>query len=288
MVCDENVKGRPGSGEAGYEYCGIAELVQALTKMTAISGNAEAAEIAESMTFNAGQGARLPVLTALSYISHDNRIKALPAAKHHRPAYAAFHNAAACCTLNGGRLLPYYIEAMWLRGDDGLSANLYGPCTVDTEVDGVALTLREETNYPFEDSIRISVDPTKPIKKLQAEAESKETYLKRGPLVYALPIKHDMKESQKETGLNRESGFHLYEITAADPTGWDYTLPANATFESVTEGGDPLHPFADTPIKLKGVLQSATGDSVEGHPCPNRQHDSAPNDLSPKLTSIKT
>ncbi|ARN57644.1 beta-L-arabinofuranosidase domain-containing protein [Sedimentisphaera salicampi] len=78
MVCAENVKGSPGTADAGYEYCGIAELVQSLTKLTALTGKAEVAQIAEEMTLNAGQGARLPVLKGVSYLSTDNRIAASP------------------------------------------------------------------------------------------------------------------------------------------------------------------------------------------------------------------
>lgn len=314
MVCDENVKGQPGSGRAGYEYCGIAELVQALTKITAINGSPDAAEMAESMTLNAGQGSRFPVLTALSYITHDNRKDALPdESKQHRPAYAAFHNAAACCTLNGGRLLPYYIEGMWTREKKSLTAQLYGPHTVDTQIDGVALHIEADTHYPFEDSIRIAVDPAKPlnttlrfripkdaadvkvtgvagaetkegyvlidrtwkkgdaftltfdfpIKKRREVADSKEVYLKRGPLVYALPIEHDKKVSDKKSGLNRESGFNLYEITAKDLTGWDYLMPEELGFAPVREGGDKLHPFAEPPIKLRGSMLTASGEPVE-------------------------
>ncbi len=312
MVCAENVKENPGSGDAGYEYCGIAELVQALTKLTAINGSAEAAEIAESMTLNAGQGARFPVLTALSYVSYDNRIDALPEKKNDRHAYSAFHNAAACCTLNGGRLLPYYIEGMWTRGDASLTAQLYGPCSVNTEVRGVALGLREVTNYPFEDAIRFEVNPAKPlplmlrfripkdaadvkvsgvngvskkdgyviinriwkqgdaftltfdfpVKKLHEVADSKQAYLKRGPLVYALPIEHEMKVSEDQRGINPESGYYKYEITGKNRIGWDYFMPSDDVFKPVVEGGDPQHPFADTPIKLKGTMLDSEGNPV--------------------------
>jgi len=313
MVCDENVKGRPGSGDTGYEYCGVAELVQSLGKVLAITGNPEAIELAETMALNAGQGARLPVMTALAYVSTDNRIEALSEKHQGRLAYAAYHKAAACCTLNGGRMMPYYVAAMWTRSANNLTAQLYGPCTVKTEVGGVAVKLREETSYPFEDTIRISVDPAKPlpmklsfripkdaadvqvtgiagaekkngcvviertwrpgdtfaltfdfpVKNLRSVANAKERYLKRGPLVYALPLKLEIKASEKESGINPGTGFHLYEITAKDHVGWMYTLPEKTLFSVIRKQGDPLHPFADSPIRLKGTLQSETGEAVE-------------------------
>jgi hypothetical protein len=289
--------------------------VQALTKIPAINGSAEAAEMAETMMFNAGQGARLPVLTALSYVSTDNRIDALWHGENDRYMYAAMHHTA-CCVLNGGRLLPYYIEGMWTKQPHGLTAQLYGPCIVNTVMDGVALRLEADTDYPFEDAVRFTVNPDQPlslklrfripkdtsdvrvngiggaekidgyvvieriwkkgdtftldfdfpVKKLHEVANSKEVYLKRGPLVYALPIEHDMKVNTKEIeveGPNPGCGFHMYEVTAKDKTGWDYRMPADPQFKPVVEGGDLLHPFADTPVTLKGQLLDPEGRLVD-------------------------
>jgi hypothetical protein len=315
MVCSERVNGKAGSGNAGYEYCGISELIQTLTKIPAIDGTAKAAELAETMMFNAGQGARLPVLTALSYVTTDNRIDAVWDGENDRYMYAGMHHTA-CCVLNGGRLLPYYIEGMWTKQPNGLTAQLYGPCTMNTVVDDVALRIKAETHYPFEDSIRFTVDPDQPLSlklrfripkdasdvrvngiggaekkdgyvviertwekgdaftlnfdfpviKLHEVADSKEMYLKRGPLVYALPIEYDMKVTGKEIeveGPNPGCGFHMYEVTAKDKTGWDYRMSADAEFKPVAEGGDPLHPFVDTPIKLKGQLLDSKGKYVD-------------------------
>lgn len=325
MVCAENVKKQAGSGSLGYEYCGIAENVQALTKLIAITGDAEVAELAESMTFNAGQGARFPVLTALSYVSSDNRIVADPRERGQRESFSAFHRAAACCVLNGGRLLPYYIEGMWTKGEHNLTAQLYGPSTLNTVIDGVKFNLNQETNYPFEDKIKFTVNPAQPlryvlrfripadaadvtvrgikgavkkggyividrtwkkgdsftltfdfpVKKMQEIAESKETYFKRGPLVYALSLDYrkeifdatknpelDKNGKPIKSVINPESGFHLYEIFATDSIGWDYKLSSNAEFLPVFKKGDVLHPFANSPLELKGKLVNSEGKSV--------------------------
>jgi hypothetical protein len=318
MVCDEDVEEQPGSGAAAYEYCGIAEGVQSLTKLKAIQGDSEAMEMVETMTLNAGQGARFPVLTATAYLAHDNQFEALSEKNEQRFAYGAFHTAAACCSLNAGRLMPYYVGAMWMREPNGLTAELYGPCRVRTVIDGTAVTLREETNYPFEDSIRFHVDADRPvdfslrlripveaagvelagleaserkggylvirrewkngdsfaldfdfpIRTLRETAESGEYYLKRGALVFSLPLEHRKKISPPPTefrgnGIHPESGFHLYEITASEPTGWDYRMPPEPAFTLVSGSGDPLHPYANSPTHLHGHLLDASGNRVE-------------------------
>ena len=66
-----------------------------------------------------------------------------------------------CCVGNVNRLIPFYVTEMWLATPDGgLAAALYGPCEVTARVGsqtGVKLVC--ETAYPFEEEIRMRVDP---------------------------------------------------------------------------------------------------------------------------------
>ncbi len=164
MRCDEWVKGRKGTADERYEYCGIAEMISPLNKMIAFSGDFNLADKIETMTFNAGQGARLPVLKALSYLTSDNRIKINHKEIGHRESYDASHRAASCCVLSGGRLMPYYVEGMWMRDieNEGLVATLYGPCEVKTTVNNVKVHVKEQTNYPFSEKVEFNVNPEKP------------------------------------------------------------------------------------------------------------------------------
>ena len=53
---------------------------------------------------------------------------------------------------------------MWMAtGDKGLAATLYGPCTVSAMVGAeVPVKLTCQTAYPFEETIRVAVDPEQP------------------------------------------------------------------------------------------------------------------------------
>ncbi len=316
MVCDENVKGNPGSSKAAYEYCGIAEMVQSLTKIVALTGNPEAADIAESMTLNAGQGVRLPVLTALAYLSFDNRIDSLTESPGQCHAYSVLHAAAACCALNGGRLLPYYVEGMWMRSDEGLVAQLYGPCTIETTINDVPVRIEEDTSYPFSNRLKITVTPERPVafplsfrippgavdatlsgisetrregaylviertwqsgdsfelvfdfpvRRLKQVADA-EMYIKRGPLVYALPFEHEMSIASPTdpaawNAIQPDCGFHAYDSVAIDSNGWDYCFMEEEAFTPLSADGDMLHPWADPPLKLKGQMSTAQGKPV--------------------------
>jgi DUF1680 family protein len=47
---------------------------------------------------------------------------------------------------------------MWLQQKDGLTASLFGPCVVNTTINGKKISIREETAYPDSQSIRFIVD----------------------------------------------------------------------------------------------------------------------------------
>lgn len=165
MRCDEWVKGRKGTADEQYEYCGIAEMISPMNKMIAFKGDFNLADKIETMVFNAGQGSRFPVLKALSYLTSDNRIKINHTEIGHRETYDASHRAASCCVLNGGRLMPYYVEGMWMKDieNDGLVATLYGPCEVNTTVKNVNVHIEEKTNYPFSEEVKFIVNTEKPV-----------------------------------------------------------------------------------------------------------------------------
>ena len=166
MRCDEWIKGREGTADERYEYCGITEMISPLNKMISFTGNLNLANRIETMAFNGGQGARFPVLSAVSYLTSDNRIRIKQFELLKRESYDAAHNAAACCALNAGRLMPYYVEGMWMKtpGDDGIVAVLFGPCKVKTNIHNIAVEITEETDYPFSDEIIFTVNPSKPLK----------------------------------------------------------------------------------------------------------------------------
>lgn len=165
LVSYENVNGESGTADALYEYCCITEMAISLIRVAQFNGDIGAADLVEQMTLNAGQAARMPVLKACSYLTRDNRTTINRFGRLGREGYSASHFAAACCTLNAGRLMPHYISGMWMRKSrpDGLAAMLYGPCELETSISGVKVNIREETAYPFSDRIVFHVDPETPI-----------------------------------------------------------------------------------------------------------------------------
>lgn len=172
VIGDEGMHGHP-LPDIGYEYCTLTELLFSLTSALQKTACPFIGDWIERLAFNAAQGARFPDGTGLAYLSIDNRTSALNDRadsyshlheKHGRFKYSPTHeDVACCCNPNSVRLLPHYISRMWMRHERGVAALTYGPCVLKTKIQDVDVTISEETNYPFEDSVRFTVSPLQPM-----------------------------------------------------------------------------------------------------------------------------
>ncbi len=106
---------------------------------------------------------RFPDGKANAYYAKDSQWEAVfdPA----RPAtfryqYAALH-AIGCCNLNSHRVLPTYVENMWMRSADGrtLVAALHGASEVTATVAGCRVRVVARTDYPFGHRVEYKVTP---------------------------------------------------------------------------------------------------------------------------------
>ena len=174
-IGDENIGGRMAeASETGYEYCSIHELLDSYTHLLQKTGQARWGDRIEWLLFNAGQGARHPQESAIAYLKTDNSFSMSgplhpadpvdPKFPQTRYKYSPVHqDVAVCCVPNAGRIYPYYVKSMWLRTPQGLLAALYGACQLVTEIDGAAVSISEQTDYPFEHEITFSIDVSKPV-----------------------------------------------------------------------------------------------------------------------------
>ena len=174
VIGDESLHGLPGPG-AGYEYCTLTELTFSLARLAQHRADPALADWMERVAFNAAQGAREADGHALAYLCTDTRLDALAtrpdsysllSGRHGRFKLSPTHDdVACCCNPNATRLLPHYVAAMWMRCPDepGLVALAYGPSELRTEVDGRAVVIIQDTAYPFEDEIRLTIEVGAPL-----------------------------------------------------------------------------------------------------------------------------
>ncbi|NQZ78847.1 MAG: glycoside hydrolase family 127 protein [Ekhidna sp.] len=152
------------------EYCTMVELRNSLTSLLQKTGDIQYADHAEKLTYNAMMGFRNPEGTAITYGKHDNAY--VLDGKHHefekvnldpRYKYSPTHSdPAVCCVPNYTRNYTYFLDNMWMRKGNGLASVLYGPSELKIEIDGINVTIEQETNYPFQDEIRFRVQADQP------------------------------------------------------------------------------------------------------------------------------
>ena len=166
----EEIRAEGQTPDMPYEYCSTFYLLHSLTWAMQKTGQVRYGDMFERTLFNAAQGARFANGKALTYYSADERLwvrQRPPEGKgNHRYIYtAAFY--PSCCHDSGARVYPYTISAMWMRSRDsdgeGLAATLYGPCRVETKINGAEVSIVEKTGYPFSYDIEFSIETSREV-----------------------------------------------------------------------------------------------------------------------------
>ena len=144
--------------------------------MLMASGDAHWADRIEQMTFNALPGVVTKDFKQLQYFSSPNQILCSSTACGHiamtRMSYRAAHETP-CCSGNVNRAMPNYVSRMWMRMNGGLAATLFGPSEIKTEINGQKLSIVQETDYPFRDTISFEVKTEKPVELSACPADSR-------------------------------------------------------------------------------------------------------------------
>src|SRR4051812_3156257 len=168
---DENARDRYTGPRQMIETCGIVEEMLSDELLIAITGETKWAERCEDVAFNSLPAAFTADMKGLRYLTGPN----MPQSDHASKAPGIQNGGDMCgmnpfghrcCQHNGGHGWPYFARHLWYAtAGVGLAAYIYAPCTVTAKVvGGVAVTIEEETRYPFDESIEFSVMPAKPVK----------------------------------------------------------------------------------------------------------------------------
>lgn len=150
-----------------HETCDITDWSWSLGYLLMAGGDAHWADLIERATFNALPGVVTKDFKQLQYFSSANQVLASSTACSRlamtRMSYRAAHETP-CCSGNVSRAMPNYVTRMWMRMKDGLAATLFGPSEIKTTVNGQEVTIVEETDYPFRDTISFEVKTSKAVK----------------------------------------------------------------------------------------------------------------------------
>ncbi len=166
---DENCRPAYRDPRQGFETCGMVEFMHSFEMLTRITGEPLWADRCEEVAINSLPAAMTPDLKALHYLTGANMVQLdrdnkAPGIQNGGTMLSYSPGGVyRCCQHNHGMGWPYYAEELWLAtADDGLCASLYAASEVTAKVgDGSEVKIREETDYPFSDTISLKISTAK-------------------------------------------------------------------------------------------------------------------------------
>jgi len=167
---DENARKGKTDPRQAAESCAIAEMMYSHELLLEYSGDPKWADKAEDVAFNWMPVTMTPNLKAIRYLQAGNMAisdspSKSPGVENGGPMFLMDPNDHRCCQHNVGMGWPYFTEHLWFATDgNGLAATILAPSVVTAKVgDGTQVTIHEETDYPFSETIRFKVKPDKSV-----------------------------------------------------------------------------------------------------------------------------
>ncbi len=144
----------------GSELCSAVELMFSLEEMLQITGDTRFANHLERIAFNA-----LPAQISDDFKSHQyfQQANQVLISREDRNFDLSYHGTAQCmgfltgypcCLCNLHQGWPKFTSNLWYTNKDGgLTAMIYAPCRVRTEIKGCIVEIEEKTFYPMDEAV---------------------------------------------------------------------------------------------------------------------------------------
>jgi len=164
---------RPGYGDPrqAIEACGVVEMMRSEIVLLRITGDLTWADRCENAAFNSLPATMTADLKALRYLTSPNQVNS--DARSKEPGLANGGRMQVmdphdhrCCQHNIGMGWPYFADHLWMAAPgNGLAAVFYAACEVRAKVgDGAAVTITEDTAYPFDGTVDLAVACDAPVR----------------------------------------------------------------------------------------------------------------------------
>lgn len=163
-----------GNPNKGSELCTAVEMMFSLENMLRITGDLAWADHLERVAYNALPTQATDDYTARQYYQQVNQIECT---RNTHRTFSTPHDDTdvvfglltgyPCCTTNMHQAWPKFTQNLWYAtDDDGLAALVFAPCSVTATVaDGVKVEIKEDTFYPFDETVKMTVNfPDKKVK----------------------------------------------------------------------------------------------------------------------------
>jgi len=148
----------------GTELCAVVECMYSLEVLLSVLGEARLGDRLERIAFNALPATFSPDMWAHQY---DQQVNQVECSIRENRVWTTNGTEAnifgvdpnyGCCTANLSQGWPKFAAHLWMRpAEGGLAAVAYAPSRVETQIEGVPVTVALETDYPFGDTLRFTV-----------------------------------------------------------------------------------------------------------------------------------
>jgi len=165
---DESLHGK--NPTQGSEFCSTIEMMVSLESMIQITGDVQFADHLERVAFNSLPTQANHDFTGRQYFQQPNQVLATAGSRnfftdHEFDLVYGITTGYPCCTTNMHQGWPKFVQNLWYATiDSGLAAIHYSPSEVTAWVaDGVKISIVEQTNYPFDETIRFELTNSKKV-----------------------------------------------------------------------------------------------------------------------------
>jgi hypothetical protein len=154
------------SGDAsiqGVELCATVEAMLSLETAVRITGDPLLADRLETISFNALPAALANDIKGIQYYTLPNNVIAIRGGHGFNEDYdnatlPGPDSGYPCCRYNFHMGWPKFVQNSWAAtADGGLALIAYGPTVVTAMAGGQPVRITEDTGYPFEEQVRLTV-----------------------------------------------------------------------------------------------------------------------------------
>ncbi len=149
----------------GSELCSAVELMYSMEEMARTTGKCSFADYLERVAYNALPTQITDDFMGKQYYQQVNQVIVKSGYGHNFDQKQdgtgidfGILSGYPCCLSNFHQGWPKFVRNLWLKNrKGGLTALIYGPSSVTTNINGKVVTVKEETMYPFDEKIVMTV-----------------------------------------------------------------------------------------------------------------------------------
>jgi hypothetical protein len=164
FTCDECLAGL--NPLQGSELCSVVEYMYSLEHLTSVFGEGTFADRLERLAYNALPAEIAPDMWSHQYVQQVNQAQCTLNTDCNWATEGPESNLFGlapnygCCTANFHQGWPKFAAHLWMRTpDEGLAAIAWAPCEVSATLRGVAVRVVVDTDYPFRETVTLTVTP---------------------------------------------------------------------------------------------------------------------------------